>query len=240
MNDTILQLDKINSYYGESQILFDLSLKVHKSDSVCILGRNGVGKSTTMKSIMGLLNAKNHNKIEGSIKYNGKELVGLSSYKIARSGIAYVPQGRHIFPTLTTKENLIIAERKSAEGKQPWTFERIYELFPRLKEREKFKGGSLSGGEQQMLTIARGLMQNPHLLLLDEITEGLAPIVVSELSHVISELRKAGVTILIAEQNISFALATSSYCYIIEKGTVVYEGPTSDTPHEVYARYLGL
>ena len=240
MSETILTMDKVNSYYGESQILFDLSLQVNKSDSVCILGRNGVGKSTTMKSIMGLLNAKNHNRVTGSIRYLGKELVGTPSYKIARSGIGYVPQGRHIFPTLTTKENLIIAEKKAVDGSQPWTFERIYELFPRLKERENFLGGRLSGGEQQMLTVARGLMQNPDLLLLDEITEGLAPIVVKELGDIINELRKSGVTILLAEQNVNFALAVSSYCYIVEKGSIVYEGSTKDTPRETFAQYLGL
>ena len=140
MSNTILQMKDVHSYYGESQILFGLNLKVEKGSSVCILGRNGVGKSTTMKSVMGLLNPKSH------------------SYKISNQGIAYVPQGRHIFPTLSVKENLLIAERKGADGSQDWTIERIYELFPRLKERETFKGGRLSGGEQQMLTIARGLM----------------------------------------------------------------------------------
>ena len=240
MSDTILSLDGVKSYYGESQILFDLSLKVHASDSVCILGRNGVGKSTTMKSIMGLLNKKSGGRVEGSINYMGKELVGMPSYQISNAGIGYVPQGRHIFPTLSTKENLIIAERKGIDGSQAWTFERIYQLFPRLKERENFKGGRLSGGEQQMLTVARGLMQNPSLLLLDEITEGLAPIVVDELGDVINELRKNGVTILIAEQNVNFALKVSSYCYIIEKGSIVYSGATKEIPREVFTQYLGL
>ncbi len=240
MSDTILELKNVNSYYGESQILFNMSLKVNKSDSVCILGRNGVGKSTTMKSIMGLLNRKSHGKVEGSIQYMGKELIGMPSFKISRAGLGYVPQGRHIFPTLSTKENLIIAERKGIDGKQYWNFDKIYELFPRLKERENFKGGRLSGGEQQMLTVARGLMQNPNLLLLDEITEGLAPIVVKELADIINELRKQGVTILVAEQNVKFALAVSTYCYIIEKGTVVYEGKTAEIPHEVFSEYLGL
>ena len=195
MSETILKLENIDAYYGESQILFGLELEVKKSESVCILGRNGVGKSTTMKSIMGQLNPKAHSRVTGSMKYLDRELVGLPSYQVSRAGIAYVPQGRHIFPTLTTKENLLIAERNGTDGKKEWTIERIYELFPRLKERENFKGGRLSGGEQQMLTVARGLMQNPDLLLLDEITEGLAPIVVEELGSVINELRKNGVTI---------------------------------------------
>ena len=224
----------------ESQILFGLELEVKKSESVCILGRNGVGKSTTMKSIMGQLNPKAHSRVTGSMKYLDRELVGLPSYQVSRAGIAYVPQGRHIFPTLTTKENLLIAERNGTDGKKEWTIERIYELFPRLKERENFKGGRLSGGEQQMLTVARGLMQNPDLLLLDEITEGLAPIVVEELGSVINELRKNGVTILLAEQNVNFALAVSNDCYIIEKGKVVYHGATKETPKDVFSRYLGL
>ncbi len=240
MSETILKLENIDAYYGESQILFGLELEVKKSESVCILGRNGVGKSTTMKSIMGQLNPKAHSRVTGSMKYLDRELVGLPSYQVSRAGIAYVPQGRHIFPTLTTKENLLIAERNGTDGKKEWTIERIYELFPRLKELENFKGGRLSGGEQQMLTVARGLMQNPDLLLLDEITEGLAPIVVEELGSVINELRKNGVTILLAEQNVNFALAVSNDCYIIEKGKVVYHGATKETPKDVFSRYLGL
>ena len=240
MSETILKLENIDAYYGESQILFGLELEVKKSESVCILGRNGVGKSTTMKSIMGQLNPKAHSRVTGSMKYLDRELVGLPSYQVSRAGIAYVPQGRHIFPTLTTKENLLIAERNGTDGKKEWTIERIYELFPRLKERENFKGGRLSGGEQQMLTVARGLMQNPDLLLLDEITEGLAPIVVEELGSVINELRKNGVTILLAEQNVNFALVVSNDCYIIEKGKVVYHGATKETPKDVFSRYLGL
>lgn len=238
MAQTILELQNVNSFYGESQILFDLSLQVPRAESVCILGRNGVGKSTTMKSIMGLLNPKSHGKVTGSIRYDGSELVGAPSYQVARKGIAYVPQGRHIFPTLTTKENLLIAERKG--DADAWTIERIYELFPRLKERENFKGGRLSGGEQQMLTIARGLMQNPRLLLLDEITEGLAPIVVQELGEIINRLRRNDVTILLAEQNVNFALKVSSQCYIMEKGAIVYHGATADTPKTVFTQYLGL
>jgi branched-chain amino acid transport system ATP-binding protein len=240
MSDKILKIDNVNAYYGESQILFGLALDVEQSESVCILGRNGVGKSTTMKSIMGQLNPKAHSHVTGSMQYLDKELVGMPSHQISRAGIGYVPQGRHIFPTLTTKENLLIAERQGVDGQQEWTIERIYELFPRLKERENFKGGRLSGGEQQMLTVARGLMQNPKLLLLDEITEGLAPIVVDELGQVINELRNHGVTILLAEQNVKFALAVSSKCYIMEKGKIAYYGATQEIPKEIFSQYLGL
>lgn len=236
----ILEINHLNSFYGSSQILFDMNLKVDTAESVCVLGRNGVGKSTTMKSIVGLLNPRNKSHIEGEINYCGKNLAGMPSYRIARQGIAYVPQGRHIFPTLSVKENILIAERKGVDGSQEWNIDRIYETFPRLKERENFKGGRLSGGEQQMLTIARGLMQNPKLLLLDEITEGLAPIIVNELQEIIQNLRKQNVTILLAEQNVNFALGTSNRTYIIEKGTVVYEGVTAEIPKEILSQYLGL
>ena len=236
----ILELKGVHGYYDKSHILNGVDLAVAQGTSVCLLGRNGVGKSTTMKTIMGMLNPKEHCKTEGSIKFEGKELVGMASHSIARLGIAYVPQGRHIFPTLTTKENLLIAERKAESGREPWNLERVYELFPRLKERETFMGGRLSGGEQQMLTIARGLMQNPRLLLLDEITEGLAPIVVQELGEIIARLREQNVTILLAEQNVNFALSASRKCYIMEKGHIVYQGITAEIPPEILNQYLGL
>ena len=235
----ILQLENVNSYYDKSHILFDLSLEVEEGHSVCLLGRNGVGKSTTMKSIMGLLNPKAHATTEGKIMFNGQNICGLSSYKIAQAGIAYVPQGRHIFPTLTTKENLLIAERVGVDGRKDWTLERIYDLFPRLKERETSKGGKLSGGEQQMLPVARGLMQNPKLLLMDEITEGLAPIIVQQLAEIVQELIKQKVTILLAEQSIKFALSVSEDCYILEKGSVVHHEPTKDLTQETIQKYLG-
>ena len=208
----MLELKNVNSFYGESHIVFDMNLSVEEGASVCILGRNGVGKSTTMKSIVGLLNPKNGCSVNG------------------RLGMAYVPQGRHIFPTLTTKENLLIAERKGVDGSDHWNLDTVYELFPRLKERENSLGSKLSGGEQQMLTIARGLMQNPKMLLLDEITEGLAPSVV---------LQKSDVTVFLAEQSVKFALSISQYCYIIEKGTVVYSGRSDAIPKETFERYLG-
>ena len=236
----ILQLNGVNAFYGASQILFGVNVEVEEADSVCVLGRNGVGKSTMMKSIVGNLNPKEKSLVTGSIRYCGDELVGLPAYCIARKGIAYVPQGRHIFPTLTTRENLMMAERKAQAGENAWNLERVYELFPRLKERESFLGGRLSGGEQQMLTIARGLMQNPRLLLLDEITEGLAPIVVKELGEIIASLRRQNVTILLAEQNVNFALSASRKCYIMEKGHIAYGGLTAEIPKEVLNQYLGL
>ncbi|MGH0053279.1 MAG: ABC transporter ATP-binding protein [Sphaerochaetaceae bacterium] len=235
----ILEIKNVNSYYGKSHILFDLNLEVEEGHTVCILGRNGVGKSTTMKSIMGLLNPKNHNLTEGEILFDGKNIVGLTPYQIAQRGIAYVPQGRHIFKSLSTKENLLIAQRKGVDGSDYWTLDKIYELFPRLNERENSKGGKLSGGEQQMLAVARGLMQNPQLLLLDEITEGLAPIIVQQLTEIIKQLVEEKVTILIAEQSVKFALEVSERCYILEKGSVAVSDFTGSLSDETLKQYLG-
>lgn len=235
----ILKLENVNSYYGNSHILFDLSLEVEEGKSVCILGRNGVGKSTTMKTICGAMNPDHHAKTEGSIVFQGEELRDVLPYKIAQKGIAYVPQGRHIFKDLTTKENLLIAKKKGPDGSETWNLDRIYNLFPRLKERENSLGGRLSGGEQQMLTVARGLMQNPKLILLDEITEGLAPIIVNQLADIVAELRKQGVSILVAEQSIKFALSVSDDCYILEKGSVVLHKATAALTPEEIRTYLG-
>ncbi len=230
----ILQLKGLEAAYGQSQILFGVNLEVKENQVSCLLGRNGVGKSTTVKTIMGLLKPKG-----GSIIFNGQEIGGLPPYKINNLGIAYVPQGREVFPTLSVKENIIFGERIPKGKKDPWTLERIYKLFPVLKERENFRGDRISGGEQQMMVIARALMQNPDLLLLDEICEGLAPLVVQELQEVIKELRNQGVSILLIEQSAKFALAVSQYCYMMEKGTVVHEDETVNISPEVFKKYLG-
>ncbi len=235
----VLELKNVNSYYDKSHILFNLSINVEEGNSVCLLGRNGVGKSTTMKTVMGIMNPKNKCKTEGSIVFNGEEVSGLLPNQVANKGIAYVPQGRHIFPNLTTKENLMIAKKKGIDGSDYWDLEKIYELFPRLQERETSMGGKLSGGEQQMLAVARGLMQNPKLLILDEITEGLAPIIVKQLEDIVKKLIDRGVTILVAEQSVNFALNVSNRCYIIEKGTVVHESLNEDLTEETIFRYLG-
>ena len=236
----ILELDNVQAYYDKSHILNGVSLGVEEGTSVCLLGRNGVGKSTTIKTIMGMLNPKEHCKTEGSIKFNGTELVGMGSHKIARLGIAYVPQGRHVFPTLTTEENLRVSARKGVDGSDKWNLESVYKFFPRLEERKTSKGGRLSGGEQQMLAVARGLMQNPKLMLLDEITEGLAPIIVDQLATMVKDLLAEGVTILIAEQNVKFAMKVSSDCYILERGTVVHHQATKELSEETRKLYLGL
>ena len=239
MNE-ILKLENVNAYYGSSHILFDENISLQEGRSVCILGRNGVGKSTTIKTIMGLMNPQNKCKVEGKVFFDGKDITHVKPHNIARMGIAYVPQGRHIFPTLTVKENLLIAKRKGVDGSEAWTMERIYDLFPRLKERETSFGGKLSGGEQQMLAVARGLMQNPRLLLLDEICEGLAPIVVKQLAEIIGKLLESDVSILVAEQSVHFARSVSEDCYILEKGTPVLHKATKDLTDEDIQKYLGM
>jgi branched-chain amino acid transport system ATP-binding protein len=229
----MLNVEKLSASYGASQILFDVSLTVNEAETVCILGRNGVGKTTSLKAINGICRPKS-----GTIKFGNKEIAGLPPYRISRLGIAYVPQGRHIFPNLTTRENLLIASRKGDNTENQWTMQKIHQLFPVLKARENFKGKSLSGGEQQMLTIARGLMQNPRLLLMDEICEGLAPLIVKELQDIVQELKKSGVSILLAEQNINFALAVSNRCYIMEKGQIVFNGNSSEISQDTIRKYL--
>lgn len=231
----ILEVQQLTASYGASQILFDINLQVDSAETVCILGRNGVGKTTTLKTIMGILKPRS-----GGIRFSGDNIGGMPPYQISQAGIAYIPQGRQIFPNLTTRENLRIGFRKGCYDAAPqWTLQKIYKLFPVLKNRENLRGSNLSGGEQQMLTIARGLMQNPKLLLMDEITEGLAPIIVRELEQVVQELKKSGVSILLAEQNIKFALAVSSRCYILEKGQVVFTGNSQEISHSTIAKYLG-
>ena len=236
----ILQMQDVNAYYDKSHILNNVSLGVEEGTSVCLLGRNGVGKSTTMKTIMGMLNPKEHCKTEGSIVFGGKQLVGMQSHNIARLGIAYVPQGRHIFPTLTTDENLRVAARKGVDGSTKWNLESVYKFFPRLEERKNSKGDKLSGGEKQMLAVARGLMQNPKMMLLDEITEGLAPIIVDQLATMVHDLVAEGVTILLAEQNVKFAMKVSSDCYILERGAIVHHEATNLISEETRKLYLGL
>lgn len=236
----ILELRDVHSYYDKSHILNGVGLSVAQGTSVCLLGRNGVGKSTTMKTIMGMLNPKERCKTEGSFQFEGKELAGMKSHAIARLGIAYVPQGRHIFPTLSTEENLKVAARVGVDGSSKWNLEAVYQFFPRLEERRDSKGDKLSGGEKQMLAVARGLMQNPKMMLLDEITEGLAPIIVDQLASMVQNLIAEGVTILIAEQNVKFAMKVSSDCYILERGAIVHHQATNELSAETRKQYLGL
>lgn len=230
----ILELRNVESSYGLSQILFGVNLEVREGEVCCLLGRNGVGKSTTIKTIMGQVKLG-----KGDIVFDGRSIAGQEPYAINRLGIAYVPQGRMVFPTLTVRENVIFGERIPEGTENPWTLERVYKLFPRLRERESFMGNRVSGGEQQMMVIARALMQNPKLLLLDEICEGLAPLVVRELGGVIRELARQGVSILLVEQSAKFAMDVSDRCYLMEKGAIVYENETAQISDEVFRRYMG-
>jgi branched-chain amino acid transport system ATP-binding protein len=232
----ILEVNEINTFYGTSHILFDVSLAVDRGEIVCLLGRNGAGKTTTMRSIMGLTPAKS-----GSVQFHGEELRGRPPHHIAQKGMGYVPDNRLIFPDLTVRQNLELAYKvpKDFDG-DAWTIDRIFQLFPILAEREHQHGGTLSGGEQQMLTLGRTLMGNPDLLLLDEPVEGLAPLVVKDLGKQILKLKEMGQTILFSEQNVKFATMTSDRAYVIDKGKIRYQGSIEElrANQEIKEKYL--
>lgn len=212
----------IHSYYGKSHILHGVSLELKQGELVCLLGRNGVGKSTTLKSIMGIVRPT-----QGSIRFDGKELVGSQPYQIARLGVGYVPEDRRIFKSLTVHENLLMGTQKaknSGSAERVWTIDKIYEIFPNLRERSSNKGSHLSGGEQQMLTVARTLMGTPKLILVDEPTEGLAPLIVKDVLEMLAAIRKSGVTVLMVEQNFKAAIKVADRFYIMAKGQMVFEG----------------
>lgn len=233
----MLAVDKINTFYGDAQVLFDVSLEIHGGEVVALLGRNGAGKTTTIRSIMGLTPPR-----RGRVLFKGEDIAGLPPYTVANKGVGFVPDNRRIFPTLNVKQNLEIARKGGDGGRNGWTLERIYQHFPKLREIEGRNGDVLSGGEQQMLTIARTLMGNPDLVLLDEPTEGLAPIMIAEVMKIIRELKDKGETILLVEQNSTLALTVSQRAYILENGHVVYSGPAADLAAntELKQRYLGI
>ncbi len=218
MSEPLLRVQDVYTAYGLSQVLFGVSLEVARGECVCLLGRNGVGKTTTMRSIMGLTPPT-----RGRVEWKGRDVTRRAPYEVAKLGIGFVPEDRRIFADLTVWENLDVATRR-APAAGGFTLERVYELFPNLAELRDRQGGFLSGGEQQMLTIARTLMGNPELLLLDEPSEGLAPLVVEHLGEQISRLKREGLTILLAEQNVDFSLELADRVYVLEKGTVRYDG----------------
>jgi branched-chain amino acid transport system ATP-binding protein len=239
----VLDVREIHTAYGLSRVLFGVSIEVRAGECVCLLGRNGVGKSTTIRSIMGLTPPQ-----AGRITWKGTDITGWDPFRVARAGIGFVPEDRRIFADLTVWENLDVASRSPMSGRrqsrQPprtghprpdppsraplqWTVEKIFDLFPKLRELTARNGGYLSGGEQQMLTIARTLMGNPELLLLDEPSEGLAPLVVDHLREQIARLKQEGLTILLAEQNVAFSLALAERVYVLEKGTIRFSGPAA-------------
>jgi branched-chain amino acid transport system ATP-binding protein len=215
----MLEVKDISTFYGSSQILFGVSLDVSLGEVVGLLGRNGAGKTTTLRSIMGLTRPK-----RGKITYKGEDILGVPTYKIAKMGIGYVPENRIIFPDLSVLDNLNLASKTVSGSENGWHVERVFRLFPVLKARAQQKGGTLSGGEQQILTIARTLMGNPELILVDEPTEGLAPLLVNEVRKLILAIAETGTTILLSEQNIKFSLRSSKRIYIIEKGEIQYKG----------------
>ena len=233
--DTILKIDQINTFYGQSHVLQGVALSIQKGEVGCLLGRNGVGKTTTLRSIIGLTPPRS-----GRILFKDIDIVGKQPFQIAQMGMGYVPDDRRIFPDLTLFENLELARRLSSKGKTQWTFEKIYGLFPVFVELKERKGIQLSGGEQKMLAIGRALMKNPDLLLLDEPSEGLAPLVVQNLAEVTDRIRSEGVTILLADQNLKFCRKTSDRGYILEKGMIQYQGIMEEIwqDEEIVRKYL--
>lgn len=232
----MLELVNIHTYYGESHVLQGVSLKVGEGSVTALLGRNGMGKTTTINSIIGFTPLRH-----GKVIFKGRELTGLEPYQIPQMGLGLVPQGRRIFPSLSVKENLTMAAR--SRGKRgAWSLDRVYSLFPILKERANLKGNLLSGGELQMLCIARALMTNPDLLLMDEPSEGLAPLIVRQLGNIINQLRRSGLSILLVEQNIRLALTVADYVYILSKGMIVYESAPDELKdnEEVKTKHLGV
>jgi branched-chain amino acid transport system ATP-binding protein len=235
----LLEVKDLNTFYGASHVLQGVSLNVADGELVALLGRNGMGKSTTLKTIMGLVKAKS-----GSVVFEGKEILGYPPYKAAQAGIGYVPEERRIFPELSVQDNLLLGVKggKMGDPNDPsvWTTDRIYGHFPKLKERCNSQGRFLSGGEQQMLSIGRSLMGNPKLLLVDEPSEGLAPIMVQEVRNVLEEINKAGVSILLVEHNLKVALSLAHRVYLMGKAHIGYEGSAEELKnnHEVRAKYL--
>jgi branched-chain amino acid transport system ATP-binding protein len=226
----MLSVEDVHTYYGDSHVLHGVSLRVGPGEAVALLGRNGVGKTTLIRSIVGFTPPR-----QGRVWFDGREIQRLPPYRIARAGLAIVPQGRRIFSPLTVAENLAIGARTGE-----WTEARVHEIFPRLRARAAQGGGSLSGGEQQMLAIGRALMTNPRLVLLDEPSEGLAPIVVQEIGRVLVQLKESGLAILLVEQNVPLALRVADRVYVMSKGQIMYHGAASGLDEDVKRRFLGI
>ena len=236
-NETMLSLDSLDAFYGKAQILFGMTLEVRRGEVVVLLGRNGAGKTTTFKSIMGIVKPKG-----GTLTFKGLSIHELPPFKTCALGLGYVPEDRRIFSKLSVQENLEVGRQSDREGYEPWTSERLFELFPNLGERRHQDGGTLSGGEQQMLTIARTLMGNPEMIILDEPSEGLAPVIVDQLAATIERLKQEGVSILLAEQNLEVALRLSDRGYVIDNGTIRYHGTSKDLRDnaDVRDKYLSV
>lgn len=234
---SLLDVDGIETFYGRSQVLFGMSLSIAAGEVVTLMGRNGMGKSTTIRSIMGLTPAAS-----GRIRFRGGDIRGLPAYRVAKIGVGLVPEGRQVFPNLSVRENLVATAANRSGTAQPWTYERVLTLFPRLGERAGNMGNQLSGGEQQMLAVGRALMTNPHLLILDEATEGLAPLVRQEIWTCLERLKQEGQAILVVDKNIEALTRLASRHYIIEKGRVVWQGSSDElrAAPDIQHRYLGI
>ena len=240
MSAPLLEVRDVETFYGTSQALFGVSLTVHEGEFVTLIGRNGMGRSTLVKCLFGLLPMH-----AGSIAFRGLRTDRLPSHRVARQGLALVPEGRQIFPNLNVEENLVATARLSQAPQAttpPWTLQRVYELFPRLKERRTNPGSALSGGEQQMLAIGRALMTNPSLLVLDEATEGLSPLVRADIWRVLTQLKREGLSLIVIDKNVGALLKLADHHYVLEKGRVVWSGGSDElrTSRDIIHRYLGV
>jgi branched-chain amino acid transport system ATP-binding protein len=233
----LIEVENLETSYGLSQVLFGISLAIAPREMVTLMGRNGMGKTTTVRSIMGLTPAR-----RGSIRVDGREIRGLPTHRVAKLGIGLVPEGRQVFPNLTTRENLVATAANRSGTSDPWTLDKVCRLFPRLTERRHHMAGQLSGGEQQMLAIGRALMTNPRLLILDEATEGLAPLIRAEIWQCLARLKTAGQSILVIDKNVDALLRLADRHYLIERGRVVWSGssPALAAAPEIQHRYLGV
>jgi branched-chain amino acid transport system ATP-binding protein len=233
----MLEVRTLEAGYGLSQVLFGVSLRIQAGEVVTLLGRNGMGKTTTVRALMGIVPAK-----AGTISYEGKPIAGLPSYKVAQAGIGLVPEGRQVFPNLTVYENLIATAAHRSASTNPWSLDRVYGLFPQLAERKGHYGNQLSGGEQQMVAIGRALMTNPRLLVLDEATEGLAPLVRQEIYRSIERLKAEGLSLLVIDKDVKALTRIASRHYVLEKGRVVWSGTSAElaADENVHHRYLGV
>jgi branched-chain amino acid transport system ATP-binding protein len=237
MSDALLELSEVETRYGLSQVLFGVSLAVGRGEVITLMGRNGMGKTTTVRSIMGLTRAE-----AGSVRFDGEEIRALAAFRIAQLGIGLVPEGRQIFPNLTVRENLVAAAAERWQSAKPWTLPRVYQLFPQLEALHDRMGIQLSGGEQQMLAVGRALMTNPRLLILDEATEGLAPLIRMEIWRCLAKLKAEGLSILIIDKNVEALIRLADRHYLIERGRIVWSGGSQAlaAAPDIQHRYLGI
>jgi len=233
----LLSISDLQTSYGTSQVLFGVSFEVSAGQCVTLIGRNGMGKSTTINTIMGWVPPKS-----GTVRFAGQDITGRAPYQVAKAGIGLVPEGRRIFPTLTVKENLVATATQRSQRGNPWSIDKIYQMFPRLKERERNLGSNLSGGEQQMLAIGRALLTNPTLLILDEATEGLAPVIRAEIWKSLENLKASGLALIVIDKNIGPLLRVGDHHYIVEKGRIVWDGASAElrSRPELLREYVGV